>query len=155
VIVYRLARSARATLDGKGAADFPGRWNLFGEPCLYTSVSPSLAQLEVMVNIDDWKIFISVQHLILKIELPQEFIIKVETASLPSNWSDPVYNSTTQVFGSAMFKASTMLGFSVPSAVNKIEENYILNPRANNFMDKVKVIERIPFQFDSRLLSGI
>ncbi len=152
MIVYRITRSDRVALDGKGAADFTGRWNIAGEPCLYTSASPSLAQLEVMVNVDDWKIFISIQYLILKIELPEDSIIKVNPMELPSDWNDPVYNRQTQLFGSNLFKNPALIGFSVPSAVNKIEENFILNSRSNNFVDSVRVIEKIPFQIDSRLL---
>ena len=151
MIVYRITRSDRVALDGKGAADFPGRWNKPGEPCLYTSASSSLAQLEVMVNVDDWKIFISIQYLILKIELPQDRIIKVNPTELPRDWNDSVYNLQTQLFGFNLFKNPDMLGFSVPSTVNKMEGNFILNPRSNNFVDSVRVIEKIPFQIDSRL----
>lgn len=153
MIVYRLVRANRITLDGKGAAEYPGRWNTMDVPCIYTSASPSLAQLEVLANIDDWKIFITVPHVILRIEVPDQKITIIEELDLPPGWAHPVYTSETQDMGTTFLNNPDILGFSVPSAVNKLERNIILNPRAEGFTSLVKIADKIPFEFDERLLN--
>lgn len=152
--VYRIVRSDRTSLDGKGAAEFPGRWNKPDIPCVYTSASPSLAQLEVMVNTDEWKIFITVPHVLLRIEVPEKGIHNIKEEELPEEWDATVYSSETQEFGTALLNTAEILAFSLPSAVSKTERNVVLNPRAGNFVKLVKVIEKIPFEFDPRLLKG-
>lgn len=149
--VYRLVRADRTALDGKGAAMFSGRWNSENIPCIYTSSSPSLAQLEVMVNSDDWRLFTVVPHVILRIALPERKIKLLEESDLPAQWNWAVPHSSTQQFGSGLLTDFSLLGFGVPSAVNKLESNIILNPRADSF-STVKIMNQIPFEFDSRLL---
>ncbi len=150
--LYRIARADRTLLDGKGAAEYPGRWNKADVPCVYTSASASLAQLEVMVNIDEWKIFITVPHVTLRIEVPDPKIITIQEYDLPPDWNAAVYSTETQEFGTILLNNPDIQGFSVPSAVSRTERNVVLNPRAYDFLKVVKVAEKIPFEFDRRLL---
>lgn len=152
--VYRIVRADRTSLDGKGAAENPGRWNKQDVPCVYTSASPSLAQLEVMVNTDEWKIFITVPHVILRIEVPEEKIHIMEEQDLPADWNAAVFSSETQERGTALLGRMDILAFSVPSAVSRTERNILLNPGAVDFLKLVKLVEKIPFEFDKRLLKG-
>lgn len=149
--VYRLVRSNRAALDGKGAAMYPGRWNSENIPCLYTSSSPSLAQLEVMVNSDDWKLFVTVPHVVLQISIPDKKIRQLEENDLPKDWNRAEPHYSTQQFGTILLNNFSLLGFSVPSAVNKLERNIILNPRSD-FFSSVQIESQIPFDFDPRLI---
>jgi len=151
MIVYRLVRKDRKSLDGKGAALYPGRWNEIDIPCLYTSASRSLAQLEVMVNVDDWKLFLSVPHVVLHIEIPDKKIKHLAEDKLPEGWDDAIHSSDTQLFGTSLLKDPRILAFSVPSAVSKLERNIIINPRANDF-DQVRLVEISNFEFDERLM---
>lgn len=152
--LYRIVRADRTALDGRGAAEYPGRWNKPDIPCVYTSSSPSLAQLEVMVNIDEWKIFITVPYVILRIEAREKKIHNIKNEDLPPEWNASVYSSETQELGTAMLNNPDILAFTVPSTVSKTERNTVLNPRAVDFIKLVKVIEKIPFEFDPRLLKG-
>ena len=151
MIVYRLVRKGQSSLDGKGAALYPGRWNEENIPCVYTSSSPSLAQLEVIVNIDDWKIFITVQHLLLQIDVPEKEVKPVQESELSSGWDAAVYPTVTQTFGTKLLNDLDLLCFSVPSAVSKLERNIILNPRAKKF-SQIKIIKTNHFKFDPRLI---
>ena len=150
--VYRIVRADRTSLDGKGAAEYPGRWNKADVPCVYTSASPSLAQLEVMVNIDEWKIFITVPHVMLRIQVPEAKIIIIREFDLPADWNAAVYSAETQELGTTLLNNPYIHGFSVPSAVSRTERNMVLNPRASNFIRFLKVAEKIPFELDRRLL---
>ncbi len=151
MIVYRLVRKDRTTLDGKGAALYPGRWNTQNILCLYTSASPSLAQLEVMVNSDDWKIFVAVPHVILHIEIPDKKITDLPVHDLPTGWDAPIAAKTTQEFGTSLLNDSKLLAFRVPSAINRLEHNIIINPRSIEFAH-VKLVKKSAFKFDDRLL---
>lgn len=152
MIVYRLVRKNRITLDGKGAAEYPGRWNKEDIPCVYTSESSSLAQLEVMANVDDWNIFITVPHVMLQIEVSDHRVVAIDESGLPKGWDAAIYPAATQNFGAELLYKSDVLAFSVPSAVNKLERNIILNPHARDFSTGVKVMKKIRFEFDKRLM---
>ena len=154
MIAHRIVRADRTSLEGKGAAENPGRWNTEGVPCLYSSSTPALAQLEVMVNAEDWKIFITVKHVVLHISFPADRLLAVGDSDLPARWADAVYGRKTQELGSDLLNNPGILAFSIPSAVSKTERNFILNPRAVDFGKLVKVEEALPFEFDSRLLKA-
>ena len=154
MIVYRIVREDLATLDGKGAAEYPGRWNKHDVPCVYTSASPSLAQLEKMVNVDDWKIFITIPHLILCIEVPDNKVHEISESDLPPGWDNAVYSLETQEMGTNLLNNPSVTAFSIPSAVSKMERNIILNPRSSDYAARVKAVEKIPFEFDAGLLKG-
>jgi RES domain-containing protein len=155
MIVYRIVKEAYTSLDGKGAAANPGRWNRERIPCLYTSESPSLAQLEIMVNIDDWRIFAVQKFLILEIEIRGDKIKHFKESDLPVGWDSHMIHVNTQEFGSNLFLTeSKLIGFSVPSAVNKLERNFILNPNAGDFKELVVCKKQLLFNLDARLIKG-
>lgn len=151
--VYRIARIRHATLDGKGAAIYPGRWNKRDFPCVYTSSSPALAQLEIMVNANNWSL-LAVDHLVMTIRVPDARIHMVRDNDLPPRWADAVYPSTTQELGAKLLAKTEILAFGVPSAVSKTERNIILNPRVAGFSRLVKITRLTPFRFDRRLLKN-
>ncbi len=152
MIVYRLVRANRALLDGKGAALFAGRWNNENIPCIYTSTSSSLAQLELMANHEDWKIFTYVPHVMLQLTVPNRKIKLVHESNLPHDWNRAMPNALTQQFGTNLLNNFSLLGFSVPSTVNNLERNVILNPRAVSFAELVTIKHQFPFEMDARLV---
>lgn len=150
--VYRIGKKEHATLDGKGAAAYPGRWNKDGSPCLYTSDSPSLAQLEIMVNTDDWRIFSYKEYVILEIEIAAMDAVKIfEPTDLPKTWDGHLVYPDTQEFGASILGDKNVLGFSVPSAIMKLQRNYILNSRSI-YCHQVSIIQVQPFKLDPRLI---
>lgn len=52
--VWRISRQphAAASLTGSGGLYVSGRWHHRGRPVVYTSATPSLAALEVLVHVD-------------------------------------------------------------------------------------------------------
>lgn len=150
--VYRIVRADRTELDGKGAAEYPGRWNKENIPCLYTSLTPALAQLEVMANAEDWKIFINVKYVVLRIVFPDERLLVVPDVDLPPDWADAVHSNETQELGTRLLSDPANLAFSIPSAVSTLERNVILNPSATDFEKLISVEEELPFVFDKRLM---
>lgn len=150
--VYRIVREDRSSLDGKGAAENPGRWNTEDVPCVYTSSTPALAQLEVMVNVEDWKIFITVKHVVLTISLADDQVRAIDDNDLPISWAYAEYGRKTQQFGTNLLRDPSLLAFSIPSAVSKTERNVVLNPRATDFDKLVRVERVLPFEFDERLM---
>jgi RES domain-containing protein len=154
MIVYRIARFEHADLHGEGARLYPGRWNASGIPCLYTASSPSLAQLEVMVNAEDWTIFSRLRFVLLSIEVTHKLLIEFSPDELPKNWNAPVITEETQEFGKLQLARLNLIGFTVPSVVTPQDKNIILNPRAENFTEYVKLISKEEFKIDDRLISG-
>jgi RES domain-containing protein len=151
--LYRLCAANYADLTGEGARLFPGRWNTQDVPCVYTSSSPSLAQLEVMVNIEDWSIFTRRAFVLLTIEANTSKLFTIDQKDLPNNWNQPVVSEETQQFGTRHLANREYVGFIVPSAVTHQETNVILNPLADRFLQYVKIIANEPFELDERLAS--
>jgi RES domain-containing protein len=154
MIVYRIARIEHADLHGEGARLYPGRWNAPGIPGLYTASSPSLAQLEVMVNAEDWTIFSRLKFMLLSIAVTHKYLIEFLSDELPKNWNAPVVTEETQEFGKQQLDQLNHIGFIVPSVVTPQEKNIILNPRAERFNEHVKLISTEEFRIDDRLISG-
>jgi RES domain-containing protein len=61
--VWRICNKARLAdaFDGRGAAEYPGRWNNAGVAVVYTAESRSLASLEVLVHAEDTRLLAAVQ----------------------------------------------------------------------------------------------
>jgi RES domain-containing protein len=154
MILYRLVSAAHADLSGEGARLFPGRWNTKDIPCIYTSSSASLAQLEVMVNAEDWTIFIRRNYVLLTLEVNSSKLRQIETSELPAGWNLPVVTEETQQFGTRQLEDRSHTGFIVPSVVTPKEKNIILNPLSDRFGQLVKITSREPFKLDARLLEN-
>lgn len=152
MIVYRIAKKEYNSLDGKGASYHPGRWNEEGIPALYTSATPSLAILEVMVNVDDWRIFVAKQWVLLEIEIPVKGFKDLSYKQLPKHWDDSNVSLETQKLGTTFLKNISLPGFSVPSAISRLEKNYIINPRYERFSGEVKLVKSSDFVIDARLV---
>lgn len=147
MLVYRLARQKYAhQLDGQGAALFGGRWNSVGQPVIYTSENRSLAVLEYRVNnplpIHDL--------MILSLELPEDRIPKIEISELPDQWQTYTFESPCTSIGDQWLREQETLPLKVPSAVVPQEYNVLINPLHPN-MEKVKIVEALPFMMDHRM----
>ena len=83
--VYRIASIRYASNNSDGARLYGGRWNEPGTPVIYSSASPSLAALEVLVHFQ----MIPADYRVINIALPDNLEIEtVEIASLPSDWHE-------------------------------------------------------------------
>lgn len=148
MLVYRLSKHKYADdLSGTGAAIAGGRWNKKGRAVLYCSESPSLALLEIVVNIPP--MFQSALQL-LTLEIPEEKIKTIEKEKLPENWFHYPAPRILAEIAEELYRKDELLGIKVPSAVVHQQYNMLINPLSNHFSEIIK-ISSDPFIFDPRL----
>jgi RES domain-containing protein len=152
--VYRLQKSKYATreaiLSGEGAARTGGRWNKVGTPLVYTSATPELALLEVLVHLEGTPIEDLPPFSLVILEIPDDSINQVSFTDLPDNWRDfPAPLSLIDIT-QPWLRSSSHLTLKIPSAVMPLSFNFLLNPK-HTAIEKVHISEIIPFVFDNRL----
>ena len=143
--VWRVAKAVHATdaaamLSGTGAALSGGRWNPIGMPVVYCSETSSLAMLETLARIED--IADSPTFGILDLTIPDARIVELPVDEAARN---------SQQAGAATLKEH--LAFAVPSIVNPLERNIVINPRHVKF-GEVQPGKVRTFRFDVRLRNG-
>lgn len=151
--VFRLQKakfsSAANILSGYGAELFGGRWNSIGNALIYTSATPELALLETLVHLEEFYFDELPAHVLATIEVPESAIIRVEVAELPNGWNSIYTSPTTQQFTNDWFKQQSSLVMAIPSVIVPMSFNYLINPNHPR-MKEIKVVESVPFSFDSR-----
>lgn len=141
--------SALTRLGGLYAA---GRWHHKGQPIVYTSATPSLAALEVLVHVDPALAPSDVR--LLELDVPSELTVeRCEPEKIISEWRIYPAPSELQDFGSQWLTSLRSAVLQVPAAVMPVESNFLLNPRHPEF-ERVSVVREVPFSFDSRLLGS-
>ncbi|NIJ53412.1 RES family NAD+ phosphorylase [Dyadobacter arcticus] len=153
MIVYRLA--AKQYINdflGTGAKLFGGRWNPVGHACIYTSEQISLALLEKFVHASHKENMERIA--LLRIEIPDDkkLIFQTDENLLKKDWMDDI--SYSQWIGKQILADSTMIAFTVPSAIVPAERNVVINPQAKAF-GQVKFLPAVDFNTDFRLLSKL
>jgi RES domain-containing protein len=149
VRAYRIASSRHPPLDGEGARLAGGRWNPPGTPVIYASASSSLAVLELLVHTDSD--LLPEDLVIVELQIPDAARVEiVDPATLPSNWRAYPPPESLQAIGARWIRAGRALVLSVPSAVNPIELNDLVNP-AHPDAGRVTIVSARPFVFDPRL----
>lgn len=150
--VWRICSQAHAssTLTGAGGLYAAGQWHHKGHPIIYTSATPSLAALEVLVHVDPALAPSNMR--LLEIDVPVELAVELcDPEQIVSDWSVYPAPSELQDFGSQWLASLRSAVLRVPSAVMQVESNLLLNPRHPHF-SSVSVVQDLPFSFDSRLL---
>lgn len=150
MICYRLIRARYKTtkMSCRGAELAGGRWNRKGVPVLYTSDSPSLAALEILVHTNSIDDLIN-QYCLFQINIPDEDIEIFDIDDINGDWKTSKYTETTQFLGDYMLEHN-VLAVKVPSIVVSMQCNIVLNglhPKYN----KLKTTDPEPFVFDPRL----
>ena len=151
MLVYRLYKSSYIAepLSAEGSRRAGGRWNPKGAPILYTSATPELALLEVMVHLNP--VFVPSFHLLV-LDIPERVKV-VSLTDLPTNWrSDEQYERLQTHLFDWLANPDT-LTVSVPSSVVTRSRNYLLHTLHSTFKEAVKIVENEPFTFDFRLLA--
>ena len=150
MLVYRILQAAyrHEPLSGQGAALYGGRWNPKGLSLVYTTESPALSLLEVLVHINPKRI--PAYHLVT-IEVPDSIQI-YRAEELPTEWratgsSQPL---PSQTFLLDWLREPETLLVSVPSSIVPIMANYLINPRHLLF-SHCRVVNSAPFEIDTRL----
>jgi RES domain-containing protein len=150
-------------LDGKGAAVAPGRWNQLQTRLTYTSENLALAMLETLAHVPASAFG---KRRAVEIELPKN--IKIYDATPETlRWMYLAFDyqedaktrrsrlrqaeKRTQVFGSEWAARGREPVMKVPSAVNPVEFNYLLNP-LHPLMAQVVRVRELDVVLDARFL---
>lgn len=135
-------------MDGEGARLFGGRWNLKGNPCIYTSESRSLALLEYSVNVS--LDLIPRSLCIVSFEIPDRNIKKLSVSDLPENWQNGAVPMSTRQFGTAILLDGKTFAFRVPSVIIPDEFNFVINPLQFD-PDGLQIKDVQDFPYDIRI----
>ncbi len=151
-ITKRRYSSREVVLSGRGAEELGGRWNEAGLPLVYASENASLGILETLVQASLQRLPKSL--VIVQITIPDGLAVKkVGAADLSAAWKT-IGNPQCAAIGSEWIRSRATPVLRVPSAVNPLETNLLLNP-AHPAIAKCKVGKVIPLEFDARLLSFV
>jgi RES domain-containing protein len=148
VIVYRLNKKKhRATaFSGEGARISGYRWNSAGVSIIYTASSLSLAMLEILVQGLEPEQF--KQYEGISAFVPDD---SLEVAKVPKDWRSYPHPVSTKRFGDDWVRSGRSLVLRVPSAVNPLEFNYLINPEHPDF-SKIELHKPFALEYDPRLL---
>jgi RES domain-containing protein len=126
MIVYRVSKRAHARdLSGEGSRREGGRWNSAGHPMVYTSISRSLALLEVLAH----STILPSGIVLVTLRLPSGARVqKIETADLPVGWDTLPQKAVSQLIGDEFLRAAKFIALRVRSVIIKEEDNILLNP---------------------------
>jgi RES domain-containing protein len=152
--VWRICKEhyAATAYSGEGARLFSARWNSAGTSLVYTSLSLSLAAIEVFVHLEVRDepgdlVSIAADLPVAESRIEKE---KLETlAKLSSDWRN-LDNRELQRMGDEWIRSMRSLTMMVPSAVIDGEWNVLVNP-AHSDAAKIKVETTKPFRFDPRM----
>ncbi|WP_375436356.1 RES family NAD+ phosphorylase [uncultured Hymenobacter sp.] len=154
-LVYRIQKAAfvATLLQGEGARLFGGRWNPVGVPLVYTSTTPELALLEVLVHADGTPLRDLPPLVQVTLDVPDELVENVSIDQLPVGWQQVPAPTELPYFLLPRLQPSyPALAFAVPSVVLKTSpsRNLLLNP-VHPQIGRVTVQTVVPHVFDERL----
>ncbi|MEI8389714.1 MAG: RES domain-containing protein [bacterium] len=139
--VYRLCKEGYSNLDGDGASKTNNSWNSKGKHVIYTSENIALTILEILVHLD--YDLIPNDYCLLTIDIPDNCTVEQYSKTTLSR------NETIR-FGDEWLTSKRSLILATPSYIINKEKNILINPNHPEFTN-IKVINKEPFNFDSRL----
>lgn len=152
VTAYRIQKEKynKETLLGRGAEKSGGRWNPIGVALVYTSITTSLAVLELQPHIDKTQIHSLPKLNFAVLEIPEECIHEFEIGELPIGWDSIPSTSVAEQFLAPYLASKHSLVYKVPSAVNHYETNLLIDP---NHPDIGRIVEKtyLDFSLDKRV----
>jgi RES domain-containing protein len=150
MIAWRICKKKRTAtaLSGKGAAGFPGRWNVKDQFVVYLGESRSLASLEVLAHAEDRALLNTVEWVTIPVEFDDALV--TEMSPLPAGWDALPSSAAAAQAGSDWYVARKSAVLRVPSVIVKGEYNYILNAMHPD-ASKVTTGKAEVFNFDPRI----
>lgn len=152
--MYRLTQKqfADAPFDAVGAKLYGGRWNSKGVEALYFAESESLCVLEVFVHINNDPTLMD-RYDLYRIEIPDQWIVRLEKDDWPSNWRSIPASKHTQAIGDQFLTLDPpeYAALQVPSAISPRDSNYLVNPHHPAMAAIFQQAEKLAFSFDPRI----
>jgi RES domain-containing protein len=151
MILYRIAREKYARdLSGYGGQLSSARWHDH-MPVIYTSLNSSTCILEKLVHLMPEEIHHDL--VLIALEIPDDISSeKLETYQLPADWKNYPGPPLLQRIGNAWLLARSAALLYVPSAIDPIASNVLLNP-LHPEISQLSIKEVVPFRYDERLLT--
>ncbi len=116
---------------------------------VYTSENLSLAALELFVHVSPG--IIPDDLISMRGKLPDSVsTIEIAESDLPSSWRNYPAPDELPTIGTDWLLGAKSLVLIVPSAINALEKNLLLNP-AHSEIKRLKIDASQPFQFDPRM----
>jgi RES domain-containing protein len=145
--VYRISLARWTTaLTASGNA---ARWNSKGKFVIYTASSAALACLENVVYRSGEGM--NALFKVMRIHVPDELTVEtVEPNELPENWFDFGRYPECQKIGDAWLEKGSSAMLKVPSAISRMEYNYLLNAAHPHFAH-ITLRTTEDFVFDPRI----
>lgn len=149
--VYRIIKTkyANDAWLGKGAAIAGGRWNSKDVAMVYASDSLALAQLEVLVHLQDSPHLTDFSYFV--VDIPESDLRRLEPQDLPDDWDSEPSGMETRHIGDEWVQSESSIGLIVPSATSPESYNVLLNPGMDRFKELVLDTQPKSFAFDKRL----
>ena len=144
-----LRKYAESAFSGEGPRIFGGRWNPVGVPVVYSSLSLSLAVLEVFVHMTaraEPNDYVSVE---VDLGIDESQAERVDLRKLPKDWH-ALENPALHAIGAAWAQSKRSLVLLVPSVIIEGEWNAVVNP-LHPGAKKIVLGKPKPFTFDERL----
>ena len=135
-------------LSGEGARRVGGRWNQRGVPLVYLAESIALANLEVLVHLQDTETLS--KYALAEIRFDSALVQELRAENLPKDWNVFPHPASTKAIGQQWLDAQSSALLKVPSSVSPREANYLLNPAHPDF-GGVEVVDVLDHVFDPRL----
>lgn len=117
---------------------------------VYTSQSVSLATLEIYVHMPSGVPI--PDYVVIPCTFDEALVEELDVTSLPGNWYAEVSPAELRAVGDQWVREGSSPVLKVPSAVIRVESNYLLNPEHPKF-GAVKIGDPEPFPFDPRLIA--
>lgn len=150
MILYRIAREKYARdLSGYGGLLSSARWHDHVQ-VIYTSLNSSTCILEKLVHLEP----IEIHHDLMMVTLtvPDETLMEVLAAKqLPPGWNTYPAPPVLKRIGNAWLKSGTSAFLNVPSAIDMLAQNVLINPRHAD-SGSIVIEDVAPFTYDTRLL---
>lgn len=139
MLTYRLVPTEYAyDLSGAGSAKEPGRWNVEGIPCLYTSENHALAVGECLLGSSSTK---ADDLTMVTYSVPDDCpIFHLEAHDLPDDWHTNPPPDTCRELGAKHLNCTDYIAFRVPSSIVPDEYNYVLNPTYPDY-GRITIVE--------------
>lgn len=141
---------ADKAFTGDGSFAFDGRWHSAGTRMVYTAESFSLATLEVLVQIPDRRKFSN--YVVISCSFPEVLVEELDISHLPADWFETPGPAALQRIGDLWIREKRSAVLRVPSAVTRIESNYLINPQHEDFAS-IDIGEPRPLDLDVRLVT--
>lgn len=151
ISIYRITdhRYEAEAFSGRGGLQAGGRWHERGRLVVYAARTSSLALLEWRVHTR--ALPLERTFVLIEATLPAEAVVILDPSRLPENWQRTPPPPSTRRIGEAFLEGRAALALEVPSVVNALERNVVINPlhaaAAKIEVERVEVLRPDPRLF--------